>query len=80
MSLPEAESDELMMGFEDDDSIQTDEELDDLSSLESVEEQIDMLTQMSDESLGELNDLLDSVKVDDTEEENQKLHEIYRED
>jgi hypothetical protein len=62
-------------------SERTEEQLDDLSFLESLEEKIDVLTQMSDESLGELNDLLDSEQEDNhLEEENQRLHEIYKED
>jgi len=51
--------------------------LDELSSLNSVDEKLDELTKISDESLGELNDLLTSVQEDELEEE-QKLDEIFQ--
>ena len=53
------------------------EDLDELSSLNSVDEKLDELTKISDESLGELNDLLTSVQEDELEEE-QKLDEIFQ--
>ena len=57
----------------------TEGELDEFSSLELVEKKLDMLNQISDESLEELKDLLDFVQENDSlMEENQKLDEIIQ--
>ncbi len=53
------------------------EDLDELSSLDSVDQKLDELTKMSDESLGELNDLLDSVQENELEEE-LKFDEMFQ--
>ena len=55
----------------------TEEELNEFSSLELVEKKLDMLNQISDESLEELKDLLDFVQENDSlMDENQKLDGI----
>ncbi|MEM8723624.1 MAG: hypothetical protein AAGE84_30820, partial [Cyanobacteria bacterium P01_G01_bin.39] len=46
-----------------------DEDLDELSTLDAIDQKLDELTQVSDESLGELNELLDSVQQNELEEE-----------
>ncbi|MEM9509233.1 MAG: hypothetical protein AAGA16_16365, partial [Cyanobacteria bacterium P01_E01_bin.35] len=51
-------------------------ESDELSSLDAIDKKLDELTQISDESLGELNELLDSVQQNELEEK--QLDEIYQ--
>ena len=53
-----------------------DEDLDELATLDAIDQKLDELTQVSDESLGELNELLDSVQQNELEEE--QLNKIYQ--
>ncbi|MGL4882197.1 MAG: hypothetical protein ACRC8K_14200, partial [Waterburya sp.] len=56
------------------------EDLDELSSLESVEQKIDELNKVSDKSLEELNNLLRFVQENTLDEVNQNSNEIHQED
>ncbi|MGL6344033.1 MAG: hypothetical protein ACRC80_33415, partial [Waterburya sp.] len=58
----------------------TKEDLNELSSLESVEKKIDELNKVSDKSLEELNNLLRFVQENTLDEVNQNSNEITQED
>ena len=80
--------DDLMEAFGDDNSATDnsnsdsfelefeDEESSELNSLDAVDKKLDELTEISDDSLGELNDLLGSIQDDPSAE--QELNEVHQ--
>ena len=79
--------DDLMSVFAEDDSDDNldgfdlkfeDEDLDTINSLDAVDKKLDELSEISEDSLGELNDLLSSIQNDDPAEE-KKADEVHQE-
>jgi hypothetical protein len=68
------DSDVFDLKFEDDDD---DHGWAELASLDAIDQKLDELTELSDDSLGELNDLLASVQ-DDTVVKEEKLNEVHQ--
>ena len=84
------ESEDLIMGFDDEsdfsleDSATNEFEMSDVDAtdkkaLETAENKIKMLNEISDESFEELNDLLGSIQKEDLGEEHYKSDELYQE-
>jgi hypothetical protein len=70
-----ADTDAFNVKFEDDEE---NYDLDELDSLDAIDQKLDELTEISDDSLGELNDLLGSIQ-DNTSVKEEELNEINRE-
>jgi hypothetical protein len=69
-----SDSDVFDLKFEDDDD---DHGWAELASLDAIDQKLDELTELSDDSLGELNDLLASVQ-DDTVVKEEELNEVHQ--